>query len=191
MSNVRTYTDKEILDRVKSLPSFKGWPKGVLDVWIRSNEDAYDQFDDKCYTFECYGDIKSPRFMMVCTGTTNAGQYGLKHFEEYNSVGCAVLKSDTLVYDSHKYGLHKGKQAFVQCKGFPYFRDANRNDHADEIGKEYNDIIGANCHRAGMNSTVIANWSVACLVRNNLTQFMAWLNFMDKKSLSVVILKEF
>lgn len=188
---VRNYKDKELLSRVASLPTFKGWPKGILDVWVRSNEDAFDQFDDKVYTFECYGEMKEPRFMMVCTGTTNAGQYGLKHFEEYNPNGCAVLKSDTIVYDSHKYGLHKGKPAFVQKTGFPYFRDSDKDEHAEEIGKEYDNLIGANCHRAGANSTVINNWSVACLVRNNLSQFLAWLKFMDKKSLTVVILKEF
>lgn len=191
MNNVRTYSDTELLNRVAQLPTFNGWPKGVLDVWVRSNEDAFDLFDDKCYTFECYGDIKEPRFMMVCTGTTNAGQYGLKHFEEYNPNGCAVLKSDTIVYESHKYGLHKGKPAFVQVKGFPYFRDSDKDEHAEEIGKEYCDIIGANCHRAGADSTIIANWSVACLVRNNQLQFLAWLKFMGEKKLSVVILKEF
>ena len=189
--NVRNYTDKELLDRVKSLPTFKGFPKGVLDVWVRSNEDAFDVFDDKVYTFECYGDTMQPVFRMVCTGTTNSGQYGLKHYDEYNSKGCAVLKSDTIVYDSHKYGLHKGKPAFVQCKGFPYYRDSDKDNKAEEVGVEYNDIIGANCHRAGANSQIIGNWSVACLVRNNLVQFMSWLSFMDKKSLSVVILKEF
>lgn len=191
MSNVGSYTDKQLLDRVAALPTFKGWPKGVLDVWVRSKEDAFDQFDDKVYTFECYGSAKPPVFKMVCTGTTNAGQYGLQHFEEYNSKGCAVLKSDTIVYDSHKYGLHKGKPAFVQCKGFPYFRDADRDRLAEETGQEYSDIIGANCHRAGTDSQVINNWSVACLVRNNLAQFLTWLKFMDRKSLSVVILKEF
>ena len=36
---VRTYTDKQILDRVMSLPTFKGWPEERLDVWIRSKAD--------------------------------------------------------------------------------------------------------------------------------------------------------
>jgi len=191
MSNVRSYSDDELLNRVKSLPSFKGFPKGVLDVWVRSNEDQFNAFDDKVYTFECYGDLKKPLFKMVCTGTSNAGEYGLKHFEEYNSKGCAILKSDIIVYDSHKYGLHKGKPAFVQAKGFPYFRDSDRDNKCDETGPEYSDMIGANCHRAGADSTIINNWSVACLVRNNLVQFLAWLKFMDRKSLSIAIIKEF
>jgi len=191
MSNVRSYTDKELLDRVKSLPSFKGFPKeGALDIWVRSSEDAFNLFDDKVYTFECHKD-KEPTFKMVCTGTSNAGQFGLKHFDKYNSKGCAVLKSDLLMYNSHKQGLHKGKLAYVQAKGFPYYRDNDRDNSAEEIGKEYSDIIGANCHRAGAKSTVINDWSTACLVRNVEVEFIKWLNFMKGRNLSVVILKEF
>jgi len=191
MNNVRNYTSEELLARVKTLPSFTGFPKvGVLDVWVRSNEDAYNVFDDKVYSFECFP-AKDPVFKMVCTGTTNAGAVGLKEFAKYNGLGCAILKSDTIVYNSHIYGLHKGKPAYRQAKGFPYFRDNNKNNKAEEIGKEYNDIIGANCHRAGAHSTVIGGWSTACLVRNNEAQFLKWLSFMAKRSLSVVILNEF
>ena len=191
MSNVRNYTETQLLARVASLPNFKGFPKsGVLDIWVRSDEDEFDRFDDKVYSFDCFP-IQEPVFKMVCSGTSNAGAVGLKKFAEYNGLGCAVLKSNWIVYDSHSYGLHKGKPAYRQAKGFPYFRDNNKDNSADEIGKEYSDIIGANCHRAGASSTVIGGWSTACLVRNNEAQFLAWLKFMAKRSLSVVILKEF
>lgn len=191
MSNVKNYTDEEILKRVSELATFRGFPDGVLDVWVRSNEDGYDQFDDKVYTFECYGDRKPPRFVMVCSGTTNAGSFGLMNFRTYNSKGCAVLKSDVIVYGSHLYGYHKNTIAYRQAKPFPYFRDGNRNKRAEEIGPEYNDIIYANCHAAGAFSTVIKNWSVACPVRNVCAQFDAWMKFMNKRPLSVAILKEF
>lgn len=192
MGNVRSYTDKELLAKVKTLPSFKGWPEtGVLDIWVRSNEDGFNVFDDKVYSFNCFGATKDPEFKMVCTGTTNAGQFGLKHFEKYNSKGCAVLKADILMYNCHVAGLHKGKDAYVQAKGFPYFRDNDRDDKAEQIGQEYNDIIGANCHRAGAASTVINDWSTACLVRNVLKEFLKWYEFMAKRKLSIVILTEF
>lgn len=191
MSNVRNYTSQQLLDRVKTMPNFKGFPQsGVLDVWVRSNEDEYNRFDDKVYSFECFP-AKDPVFKMVCSGTSNAGAVGLKEFAKYNGLGCAVLKSDWIVYNSHVYGLHKGKPAYRQSKGFPYFRDNNKNEKAEEIGKEYNDIIGANCHRAGAASTVIGGWSTACLVRNIEVDFLKWLSFMGKRSLSVVILNEF
>ena len=192
MSNVRSYTDDELIKRVESLPSFQGWKVGVYDFWVRSNEDQPDAFDDKVYTFEVTESGKKPKFIMVCTGTSNSGLFGLLHFDTYNSKGCAILESDVLVYSSHRYGLHKNKYpAYVQNAGFPYYRDNNKNLKADEKGTIYRDIIGANCHKAGVNSTQIGKWSVACLVRNVETQFNKWMSFMNKRKLSVVILKEF
>ena len=187
---MRAFTDDEVLARVRSLPTFKGFPKGPMDVWIRSTADVFDSFDDKAFSYECYGETKPPKFIMARNGTTNAGSYGLKHFENYNHDGCAVLKSDVIVYDSHEYGLHKGKPAYRQAKEFPYFRDANRNDRVEEVGEERTNIIYANLHRAGVNSTVIKNWSTACLVTANLEKFLDWLKWMNKRKLTVCILKE-
>ncbi len=187
---MRAFTDQEVIDRVASLPSFQGWKPGVYDIWIRSKADLFDSFDDKCFTYEVHSEGSNPVFRMSRTGTTNAGSYGLKHFAEYNHLGCAVLKSDHIEYNSHAYGLHKGKPGYREVKGFPYFRDNNRNERAEEIGPEYHDLIGANVHRAGANSTVIKNWSTACLVTANLAKFLAWLDFMKKRPLSVAILKE-
>ena len=190
---MRAFTDQEVLDRVSGLPTFTGFPNGIMEVWIRSTADQFDSFDDKAFTYECFGDTEPPKFIMARNGTTNAGSYGLKHFEEYNHLGCAVLKSDVIVYDSHKVGLHKGKPAYRQAKGFPYFRDNNRNNRAEEMGPEFNDIILANVHRAGVNSTVIKNWSTACLVTANLTKFLVFLDYMKSignPPLTVCILKE-
>lgn len=193
MRNVRKFTDKELLDRMASLPSYTGAPNGILDIWVRSTEDAYDRFDDVVYTYEFDADLtKKPKFIMVCSGTTNAGAEGLKHFDKYNRDGCAVLKSNEIVYDSHSYGLHKGQYpAYRQVKPFPYFRDNNRNNRAEEIGRVHDDIIGANCHRAGWASEYIGGWSVACLVRNRRTEWDKWLTFMNRRPLTVCILQEF
>lgn len=192
MSNVKAYTDSEILNRVVGLGNFFAFPSNPLDVWIRSAEDGYDQFDDKVYTFDCFGAGKIPKFVMVCSGTSNAGSYGLLNFRKYNSKGCAVLKSDEIVYNSHVHGLHKGKEAYVESRSnpFPYYRDSNGDRKANESGQIYYDWIAANCHRAGFFSSVIYNWSVACLVRNRLSEFMAWLSFMNRRPLTVAILKE-
>src|SRR5215207_4229309 len=131
---MRDFTDEEVLARVRSLPTFTGFPKGPLDVWIRSTADQYDSFDDKAFTYECDGDASPPKFIMARNGTTNAGSYGLQHFEKYNSEGCAVLKSDVIIYNSHTNGKHRGKPGYQQAKKFPYFRDPNRNQRAEEIG---------------------------------------------------------
>ncbi len=128
---------------------------------------------------------------MVTTGTCNAGSYGLMNFRTYNKKGCAVLKSDIIVYYSHGPGLHKGKPAYVQILPFPHYRDNDLDEKAEEIGQEYYDIIGANCHPAGTFSTIINNWSLACLVRNIKAKYDEWLKFMNKRKLSVCILKQF
>ena len=192
---MRTFTDKEVLDRVSGLLTFNGFPKGPMDVWIRSKADRFDVFDDKGFTYECHGPGKTPKFIMGREGTTNAGSYYLvSHFE--NPLGCAVLRSDVIVYDSHKFGYHhqkKNNPAYVQVKSFPYFRDPNRNHRAEETGSVHNDVIGANIHHAGMNSTVIKNWSAGCIVTANLSKFQAFMLYMrslDNPALTVCILKE-
>ena len=124
MTNVRSYTDKELLDRVKSLPDFTHIPAGYWLVGVRSNEDEFNKFDDKFYLF------KGEQFIEVFKGTTNAGGKGLKEFHTYNPDGVAVLKSDTIVYDSHILGISKGRLVYRQNKPFPYYRDNNYNEKA-------------------------------------------------------------
>lgn len=192
MSNVRSYTDSELINRVESLPSFNGWRKGKYCIMVRSNEDEFDRFDDKNYCFEVFQEGAKPIFAKVFPITTNAGATGLRLFAKYNSLGCAILKSDVLVYNSHKIGKHKGKyKAYVQNVGFPYFRDGDKDNKAEEVGKEYVNIIGANIHKAGTNSTQIGGWSVACLVYPKEADFNSFMEWSEDKPMNTVILKEF
>ena len=192
---MRTFTDNEVLDRISGLDTFQGFPNGPMDVWIRSQEDKFDVFDDKAFTYECYGAGQTPKFIMGRQGTSNAGSYYLvDHLE--NPLGCAVLKSDEIVYESHRFGYHHhnpNNPAYVEMKGFPYFRDPNRNHKAEEIGPEYDDVIGANIHHAGAHSTIIYNWSAGCLVTSELSKFQAFMLYMKSQGyplLTVCILKE-
>lgn len=192
--SVVSYTDTQLITRTEShAKGFEGWKKGVYDIWVRSDEDVTDAFDDKAYTFIVENEGSTPEFRMVCTGTTNAGSYGLKKFKDYNPDGCAVLESDRIVYNSHEYGFHKGYRAYRQARPFPYYRDNDLDGKAEEIGRVRNDIILANCHRAAATgeSTRIYNWSVACLVRNKANQWFAWMAYMNQRLLNVAILKEF
>lgn len=194
-TNIKNYTNDQLINRVESLSTFKGWKKGIYDIWLRSEEDEYNKFDDKVYTFECLKDNTKPIFIMVCTGTTNAGSQGLKNFEKYNAKGCAVLCDDIIIYDSHIYGPHgKSKYpAYIQSftVGFPYTRDNDKDNNVENYGTIYDDRIVANCHKAGVASENINGNSVACLVRNVLKEFEKWMKFMNKRKLSVAILKEF
>lgn len=194
MNNVKSYTDKQLLGRVKSLPTFKGIPSGIWCIWVRSNEDAFNEFDDKVYIFN--GD----KFVFVAPCTTNAGKQGLKDFESYGQAGAAVLKSDVIVYDSHIKGMHKGKvMAFRQNKVWPYFRDSNKDNKIDEIGQPFIDkVIWANIHPATyLNESTetkkyINGWSLACLVFANRQDFNKLMNITaTQKLLTNCILKEF
>lgn len=189
---MRPFTDKEILDKIRTLPSFTGWPTGIMEVGIRSKADQYDVFDDKIATYDCTSG--TPVFVMIRKGTTNTGSYGLKHFTDYNPEGAAVLKSDEIVYDSHEAGKHKGKAAYRQMKSFPYYRDGNKNNRVEEVGPIHSGVIGANIHRAGSHSTVIKNWSTGCIVTADEDQFLDWLDYCKSKGypkVSLCILKEF
>ncbi len=197
---MRAFRDEELINRVESLPSFKGWVDGVYDIWVRAKrtEGNYDRFCDKVFTYKVKDGI--PKFIQVCTGTSTAGSYGLLRFFDYNKLGCAVLDGDQIIYGFQAFGYHKHihdaeHEAYVQIKGASYHRD-NDKDHIaeDTLGEAYNDIIGANSHHAGWLSLWIKNWSVACLVRNVRTQFNKWLSFMKsegKPRLNVAILNEF
>ena len=51
-TNVKSYTDDQLLQRMMSLPSFKGYPRGKHIIAVRSEEDEPDKYDDKLYLFD-------------------------------------------------------------------------------------------------------------------------------------------
>lgn len=192
---MKTYTDEQLLTKVESLATFKGWKKGVTDILVRSKKDEFNKFDDKAYTFECIKDGERPKFIMVMPITTNAGSQGLYHYEKFNSLGCAVACADVIVYNSHIYGPH-GKtkyMAYIQSfsVGFPYTRDNDKDKQAENYGKVYTNRIGMNCHKAGKRTVDINGNSVACFVRPNEDEYNKWLAFMNKRPLTIALLHEF
>jgi hypothetical protein len=194
MTNVQNYTDEQLVARVKShAQGYTKIPEGYWMIYVRSSENEFDKFDDKRYL------MKGEKCLQVATCTTNAGKYGLKQFAEYNKLGCAVLKADHMVYDYGRKGLHKGKaKAWVQNKPWPYFRDNDKDELAEESGKVYMDVIGANLHTSSYiagNKKITANigaWSTACQVDDSTLKFEeAYKMTGDQKDLTVCILNEF
>jgi len=59
---VKKYTDKQLLDKVKSLESFEDYPKGYWILAVRSKDDIPNEFDDKFYIY------KGTEFITVTTG---------------------------------------------------------------------------------------------------------------------------
>ena len=87
-TNVRSYTDKELLTRVSELDSFRGWPEGYWILGVQSNEDKFNVFDDKFYVY------KGTKFIRTMSGTTNAGKTAMEGFARYNKLGVAVIKKN-------------------------------------------------------------------------------------------------
>ena len=123
MTNVRAYTDKELLDKIKTVDGYTHTPKGYYMIFVRSNEDAANKFDDKVYLF------KGHKFIDVTSCTTNSGTYGLLNFSKWNKKGTALLKSNQAYYNCWKQGWHKKRmRAWVQTAGRVIVsRDNNKN----------------------------------------------------------------
>lgn len=194
-NNVRNYRDSQIIDRIESLETFKGWKKGKYFVAISSDEDDSNEFDDKFYLFEVFKDGGLPVFFSVAIGTANSGKQGLLNFESNNKLGCAVSCKDVIVYESHIYGLH-GKTkypAYIQSYtvGFPYTRDNDKDLKAENYGKIYYDRIGINIHKAGENTAYVNGNSVGCWVFKRSQDFDKFMKWANKQPMNVANLKEF
>jgi hypothetical protein len=192
-SNVRIFTDVELLNKIKSLPSFKGIPNGYYIVGVRSLEDEENKFDDKFYIF------RGEKFVTMTTGTTNPGAPVLKGgFLKYNKQGAAVVKSDEWYYNVWSKGLHMGKMpALIQTGKIKVFRDGNMNGKSEEIGKPIEGYYGINFHAATYNNNFkglqenIDNWSAGCQVVNDKQKHLQLMNlFKNESSISYVLLKE-
>lgn len=191
-SSVKSYTDKQLLSKVSKLNSFIKIPPGYWILGVQSDEDVYNEFDDKFYIF------KNKKFIMVVEGTTNAGTTGLKNYSNYNSKGVAVIKTNEWHYGLWKYGLHKGRMpALKQKKKIKYYRDWNKNNCVEEIGELYEGIIGINFHTVLYQKNLsffrklIGGWSVGCQVVNHVGKYYKLLNlFKHQPHITYCLLKE-
>jgi len=193
MNNVKNYTDKQILDRVKSLKSFKSIPLGYWIVGVRSEEDAPNKYDDKFYLFN------GEQFVKVVTGTTNPGTPILQGgYLKYNRVGAAVVKADEVYYDVWKFGLHQGKMpALKQVGPFIVYRDGDKDGKSEEIGAPITGSgYGINFHTCSYLEKVvgenIGGWSAGCQVVNNTEQYYMVINLIKNQNrITYCLLKEF
>lgn len=191
---VRRFTDKELLDRVKELKSFKEIPKGYWLLGVRSNEDTPNKFDDKIYLF------KGEEFIIVSSATTNPGTPTLKQFEKVNKAGAGVLRSDVWYYNLWKYGKHNGKvEALLQIgNAVQVYRDTDKDEKAEEQGDLQTGYFGINFHPNTYNlnnkvtSSNIGWFSAGCQVVNDVDKYKIMIKLLKtEKSVSYCLLKEF
>ena len=101
MTNVKQYTDSQLLERVEEIGGVIPNVGKYMIIGVQSQEDAFNRFDDKFYVFD--GNV----FMQVSTGTTNSGRTALYFFRDYNLSGAAVWKTDEFYQDLYKRGYHR------------------------------------------------------------------------------------
>lgn len=196
-----TYTDEQLLNRVRGLKSFDGMPD-LFFICVRSKGVVDDSFDDKFYFFN------KGKFRIAATCTTHAGLKSFKGgWKNTNKIGTAVIKSDVIYYnvlqksDGKKGGVrhHKDKmQCFRQIGDMLYYRDDNNDNIIDEYGKEYKGNFSTNVHgstydeKSKVVTSKIGGWSEGCVVLNNRQIYNTLLSLVpyDEK-ISIVILKEF
>ena len=192
-SNVRAYTDQELLDAVSKCTGFKGFPQGYWGIGVQSKEDAFDKFDDKFYLFN------GTKFVMVSDYfTTNAGKSGLLGYDQFGLEGTAVWKTNVIYYDLFKQGLHKGKmEAYRQDKPIYYYRDSDKDKKAEEQGDPRFGVIYANLHGStyekgkAIVKENIGGWSIACQVFGDNTDYEKFLEITkNQKLLSYALIKE-
>jgi hypothetical protein len=195
MSNVKNYTDKQLLDRVKLMINYKEIPTNYWILGVRSNEDQANVFDDKFYIF------KGTTFHSVLTGTTNPGTTILRNFYKYNSKGAAILASDRWYYNVWNYGLHRGKMPALLQTGAPVlvYRDGDKDDKSEELGKPEAGFFGINFHLNSYNLgnklvvSQIGAWSAGCQVPNQAEKYTPLIELFKKenKSVSYCLINEF
>lgn len=112
---VRTYKDKELLEKVKSLSSFKDIPSGYWLLGVRSNEDTPNRFDDKIYLF------KGEEFILVTSATTNLERLRLNNLRRLTRQEQQYSKQTygIIIYGSMESTMAKSKPCYsseIQCR---------------------------------------------------------------------------
>ena len=193
MTNVRNYTDNQILERVEShAEGFDGYPTDYWMVGVQSNEDETNSFDDKFYFF------KGERCLMVLTGTTNAGKNCLEGYDRAGLSGACVWKTNMIYYGLYRPGKHKGRMdAWRQQKPIYYYRDKDKDGKAEQEGEMHKGIIGVNFHTNTYKKDdrsvrkLIGAWSYGCQVTNQHDRYNKVMNLTkDQENITYALLDE-
>lgn len=203
-TKVKSYTDQQLLDRAASLEDFKTFPKGRFFIFVRSNEDTPNVYDDKAYLYDGSTDI--PTFIGVASCTTNPGTPALTGgFKKFNKKGAALIKANQWCYNAFFYGLHRGKMpALRQRLPIWYHRDGDMDNKSEELGEPEYAVYYTNIHSNTYKyfdkvvKMFIGGWSYGCIVINARKKYITWINWFkakqksgEQKYVSACILEEF
>ena len=97
--------------------------------------------------------------------TTDPGSYWLTK-PDYKP--CAIYYHPQQARGAYEIGLHRGSYtALVQRRPVKFWRDGNKDEHADYYGVLYTDVIGLNIHRSSTRpegGQTVDKWSAGCQV---------------------------
>lgn len=100
--------------------------------------------------------------------TTDPGKKGVMEFGNISGVARLV---EGQYRSSYIIGKHQGKyEALRQYKPVKVYRDSNKDLKFDEDRIEEG-LFGINIHKAGVNSTLVENWSEGCQVFKRSSDF--------------------
>jgi hypothetical protein len=190
---VRKYTTAQLLEKVRKIDGFKGYPQEYWLLGVRSNEDTANRFDDKFYLF------LGEQFILVTSGTTNPGTPTLMQFEKVNKKGAAVLNADKWYYNVWHFGKHQGKVDALLQLGAPVevYRDTDKDDDSEEQGVLDRGYFGINFHPntykpSAPKTNVIGWWSAGCQVVNDLNTYKRIITMCKpQKVVSYCLINEF
>jgi hypothetical protein len=190
---VRNYTTAQLLEKVREIDGFKGYPQEYWLLGVRSNEDTANRFDDKFYLF------LGEQFILVTSGTTNPGTPTLMQFEKVNKKGAAILNADKWYYNVWHFGKHQGKVDALLQLGAPVevYRDTDKDDDSEEQGVLDRGYFGINFHPntykpSAPKTNVIGWWSAGCQVVNDLNTYKRIITMCKpQKVVSYCLINEF
>lgn len=178
---------------------------GLPPVLKRVKENGFVVFDDGDYDLNIIGlrNLTNPQpnefddrlivaylkdgewWTEEATITTDAGRYWLQK-PDYKP--CAIYYHPQQARGAYKIGLHRGKTGLRQIQPVQFWRDGNKDEHANYSGHVYKDLIGLNIHRSSERSggaRYVDKWSAGCQVFKYIDQFERFIELCKLQELSL------
>lgn len=191
---MRSYTDKEIIDRITEL-GFKPNKYPTL-VGIQNKEvDLNDGFNCKFFLYS-----KDVIFVMRGSGTTKSGLTGLRKF--LNPKGTWIWKTDMYYEALFIFGLHQGRMKALRLNKPIYgYRDIDKDNLHEEQGKLLYENPSCNCHGISYKTLEtnekiakkVSTWSYCCQVWNKMKEYRQLIKYVYENGgkCNYALLKEF
>lgn len=173
-------TNKENLENVIKSKNYSWFENGNYNLNIiairKTDKDnkVTNIFDDYItLTFKVNGIWK----VFQWEATTDPGNKAMIKYSNPNGVAKLIPGQYKSSYEIRK---HQNKyEALCQKYGkvLKVWRDKTK-DYIFDYGKEFTDAGGINIHKAGVNSTLVENWSEGCLVFKKEKDFNEFMKYV-------------